>query len=147
MQRSVRPAFCGICCIDGRTTRRALLTALTAALLVGLLVSCTSGSGSPIPQGAVEVIIKGNPLGNPDSSYKPSTLRIHTGQTVVWVDRDDSKHTVTPDFNYSGWKGSDGSGILSPNQRYSHRFLVVGTYRYHCMVHQNMLGVVIVRKR
>jgi len=93
----------------------------------------------------VTVLIKGNPLGNPDSLYEPASLTIRTGDTVVWVDRDDSEHTVTPDVNYAGW--SDGSSYLRPGQRYSYRFTRPGFYRYHCMVHQNMLGVVIVRKR
>lgn len=102
-------------------------------------------SDSIPPKHAVHVLIEGNPLGNPDSFYRPSTVRILPGQTVTWVDRDDSNHTVAPDLNYPGWSG--GSGILSQGQRYSFKFTKPGVYRYHCMVHQNMLGIVIVRRK
>jgi plastocyanin len=88
------------------------------------------------------VVISGNPLGNPDSLYKPSAVRITTGETVTWVDHDDSIHTVTPNVSSSGWSG--GSSYLHRGQRYSFEFKRAGTYRYHCMVHPNMLGVVIV---
>lgn len=88
----------------------------------------------------------GNPLGNPDSLYVPATIHISTGQTVVWLERDDSKHTVTPEINApAGWKG--GSSILSRGQSYVHRFMKPGTFRYHCMVHPNMFGTVVVTKK
>ena len=102
-----------------------------------LLASC---GGKPGP--TVTVRIVSNPLGNPDSLYKPNSVTIHTGTTVEWVDRDDLEHTVTPGSNYPGWSG--GSSILRHGQTYSHTFTRPGVYRYQCMVHPNMLGVVTV---
>lgn len=86
------------------------------------------------------VSIVGTVLGNPDSVYLPSTITVHVGQTVTWIDKDNLEHTVTPDQNYPGWSG--GSRLLHHRQKYSFTFTHVGVYRYHCMVHPNMLGVV-----
>jgi plastocyanin len=30
---------------------------------------------------------------------------------------------------------------------YEHRFMKPGTFRYHCMVHPNMFGTVVVEKK
>jgi plastocyanin len=127
-----------------------LLTLAAAGLVLALLSACgNSGaaSGSP-PKPATtlaQITIIGNPLGNPDSLYKPATLHIHVGQTVVWTNHDDSLHTVTPDLNYTGWPS--GSGLLHTGQRYSFRFTRPGVYRYSCMVHPNMFGTVIVHRK
>lgn len=110
---------------------------MTAA---ALFVAATACDSAPSPR--VTVTIKGNPLGNPDSFYRPATVRVRVGETVVWIDRDDSEHTVTPVVNFPAWSG--GSSILHPGQTYSFRFTKLGVYRYTCMVHPNMFGVVIV---
>ncbi len=124
------------------------LPSIVALALIGASVGgCGSSTGAPPPKTnghRLIVTIRGNPLGNPDSLYSPARLRIQAGESVVWIDRDDSDHTVSPDFNYGGWRG--GSAILRHGERYSHRFTRPGIYRYHCMVHQNMLGVVIVHR-
>ena len=109
------------------------------AMLACSLALLTAGcGGSTGPQ--VNVRIKGNPLGNPDSLYSPPTIRIKTGTTVTWIERDDSQHTVTPDVSSPGWPA--GSSTLTLGKRYSHDFKRAGVYRYHCLYHQNMLGVV-----
>lgn len=126
-------------------SRRLLALLSIAALVTGATTSCGLGSSARnIPRDMVSVVIQGNPLGNPDSFYKPATIHIHPGQTVVWIDRDNSAHTVSPDFTYSGWSG--GSGILHPGQRYGFRFTEPHTYHYHCTVHPNMFGTVIVTR-
>jgi plastocyanin len=126
--------------------RRVGTTMMVAAFLLVCPSACVGSAGSAppkMPKNAVKVKVVGNPLGNPDSLYVPATIHIVTGQTVVWLQTDDSKHTVTPEANIPpGWSG--GSSILSKGQTYAHRFNKPGTFRYHCMVHPNMFGSVIV---
>ena len=128
---------------------RTLSAVAGAALTLLALTSCGGAAGSQppkLPRNAVKVKIVGNPYGNPDSLYVPATVHIVVGQTVEWLQTDDSKHTVTPDANAPpGWTG--GSSILSQGQTYIHRFAKPGVFRYHCMVHPNMFGTVVVRKR
>jgi len=113
-----------------------------AGLLLVTSTSCRHHAGGSHP--AVIVRIVGNPLGNPDSFYKPSTVHVRVGQTVEWVDRDDSDHTVTPEPSTRAWSG--GSPVLSTGKSYRFRFTRPGSYRYHCMVHPNMLGFVVVTR-
>ena len=72
-------------------------------------------------------------------AYSPSTITIKKGDTVVWTNHDSVGHTVTSD------QGTElGSGIITTEDSYSHTFDVAGTYTYHCTIHPNMKGTVIV---
>jgi plastocyanin len=71
-------------------------------------------------------------------AFAPREVRIHAGQTVQWVNRDPTVHTVTGD------DGSWGSQLLAEGKTFSHRFDKPGRYAYHCLPHPMMTGVVVV---
>jgi len=72
-------------------------------------------------------------------AFSPATLTVKAGDTVVWTNQDSSSHTVVSD------SGSEiASGTLSQGGTYSHTFNSAGTYGYHCGIHQNMKGKIIV---
>lgn len=125
--------------------RRLTITGLLVIVaLVSITMSACGGATSATPHMTVRIV--GNPLGNPDSLYKPDSITIRPGTTVTWVDHDDSDHTVTPDGSYQGWSG--GSGDLATGDTYGYQFKRLGHYTYHCMVHPGMVGVVnVVRKQ
>src|SRR5579862_3117765 len=123
---------------DGGTHRnRKPILGVGAVLMLAAIAGCSSNAS---PRQSATVAIVGNRFSNPDSLYRPATLTVVVGTTVTWTDKDDSMHTVTPASNSPGWSG--GSPILGPGKSYSHTFIQTGTYRYQCMVHPNMLGVV-----
>lgn len=70
--------------------------------------------------------------------FNPAEIRVRRGQTVVWVNRDPTGHTVNAD------DGSWESGVLAEGERYARRFDRPGRYTYHCVPHPQMQGVVIV---
>ncbi len=74
-----------------------------------------------------------------DNRFEPPVITIPVGGTVRWTNRGSSMHSTTSDNGYWHW-------ILVPGARYSVRFLVPGTYGYHCAYHrgQGMTGTVIV---
>jgi len=74
-----------------------------------------------------------------NSIYKPSILTIKKGQTVTWINKDKTTHTITSD---SGTELS--SRILMENQTYEHKFQFDGTYEYHCEINKSMKAKVIV---
>lgn len=71
-------------------------------------------------------------------AFVPSTLTIPAGTTITWVNRDSSNHNIVSDTSLFN------SGILSQNQTYSYTFNQTGTYNYHCGIHPNMTGTIIV---
>lgn len=72
--------------------------------------------------------------------YSISELRIKTGDTVVWTNKDSVKHTVTSD------SGSElDSSLLGKDEIYSRTFAESGTFDYHCTPHPYMKGKVIVQ--
>lgn len=72
-------------------------------------------------------------------AFSPATLTIKVGTEVTWTNMDSVEHSVV---------SSSGSEVNSPlipqNGTYSHVFNTPGTYEYHCSIHPNMLGTVIV---
>jgi plastocyanin len=72
-----------------------------------------------------------------DFGYLPGVVRIHVGQTVAWTNDGQEAHDVTGD---DGWY----SGQLTPTVSYRHVFGFAGTFAYHCTIHLDMHGTVIV---
>jgi plastocyanin len=68
----------------------------------------------------------------------PAKVSVVVGTSVAFVNDDDEAHTV------SGVNKSFESGGLDTGDRWSHRFLVSGSYAYFCALHPYMKGVVVV---
>jgi plastocyanin len=95
---------------------------------------------SPTPGG-----VDATPVQNPvtvdiyDHAFDPDQITVDPGTTVTWVNKEDSvAHTVTAD------DGSFDSGTLNPGDSYSVMFDGSGTLAYHCEIHPDMKGSVIV---
>jgi plastocyanin len=73
--------------------------------------------------------------------YTPSTVTIKTGSMVKWINQEDTLHDVTPDAVSEAFPRSQ---TLYKTMSYSVRFFAPGTYRYHCSLHPEMTGMVIV---
>jgi len=74
-----------------------------------------------------------------NSAFIPNIITIKKGQTITWINKDKSTHTITSD---SGTELS--SRTLMENQTYEHKFQFDGTYEYHCEFHRTMKAKVIV---
>ena len=72
-------------------------------------------------------------------SINPSTLTINKGTTVTWTNNDQTTYILIGDNN----------DILSPQinhgESYSYTFNTTGEFPYHCDVHPNMKGAIIVK--
>lgn len=71
--------------------------------------------------------------------YFPQTVTVNDGDTIEWINKDSAPHTSTSD-GFLLWD----SGTLMQNGTFK-RVFRTGTYHYHCNVHPNMVGTVIVR--
>ena len=75
--------------------------------------------------------------------FKPTTVTIAPGTTVIWTNKDMDNHSVTSDR--SSHESFD-SGQMVNGHSFKITFKSAGTFRYHCSYHAFMKGVVIVRK-
>jgi plastocyanin len=73
-------------------------------------------------------------------AFAPKEITIAPGTTVVWINHDETPHTVAAsDHGFV-------SKALDTDDRYEHTFTGEGDVAYFCTVHPFMTGVVHVRK-
>jgi plastocyanin len=96
-------------------------------------------STSPAPAAAATVDVVPDP--STIGAFSPPSITIMAGQTVQWVFKDANPHTVTAD---DGSFTSDHTGLAN-GQTFTHTFTTAGTYTYHCFIHPQMHGTVIVQ--
>ncbi|MGH9408919.1 MAG: cupredoxin domain-containing protein, partial [Vicinamibacterales bacterium] len=92
----------------------------------------SAGSGTPI------TIVKGAQTLT-TTAYSPNPLTIAAGTTVTWTNSDNTQHTAVSDT------GTFNSGLINPNAGFSFTFPSKGTFTYHCSLHPNMVGSVVVQ--
>jgi plastocyanin len=124
-----------------RLMRRIILLITVATLVVVSTLFFVSASGAHKHPTAMaqkhptrKVVIK-------NFSFNPANITIKRGTKVRWINRDSTAHTAT-----ANKKRSFDSGRLSPGQRYTHTFKRAGKQRYHCEIHPDMMGSVVVKR-
>jgi plastocyanin len=118
-----------------------VLKAAAITGLVGLLLSCqpartpaTAAPAAPTGLGPYYVDIS-------EYKFKPATLTIPLGATVIWTNRDIAAHTVTSNETDEKFDSHD-----IPNQgTFSHTYHHVGTFPYFCLPHTGMQATIIVQ--
>jgi plastocyanin len=73
------------------------------------------------------------------TSFRPATLIVNVGDTVMWVNKDPFPHTVTSDT------GSFDSKELEPGASWTYTAVTRGDFAYFCKFHPNMKGTLRVR--
>jgi plastocyanin len=114
-----------------RVAKWSAAVAASGALVLGVAGGAMSaGATSAKPAVTVASVKIQNYL------YMPKALHITPGTKVTWTNKDFTGHTVT--FK------TFGSPTLGTGRTYSHTFATVGTFKYHCTLHPDMLGKVVV---
>jgi plastocyanin len=73
-----------------------------------------------------------------DHAFDPAQLSVAPKTTVTWVNNDTVAHTATAD------DGLFDSGVLKPGESYSVWFDGAGQVAYHCTIHPDMKGSLVV---
>ncbi|CAG9934064.1 Plastocyanin [Candidatus Nitrotoga arctica] len=73
--------------------------------------------------------------------FQPDKIRIKRGQSVIFINKDEVPHTVTPDKNAHFVP----SGIIKGGEQHEVLFESVGIQDYSCDFHPSMRGRVIVK--
>ncbi|WP_458206690.1 cupredoxin domain-containing protein [Haladaptatus sp. NG-SE-30] len=146
--------------------RRLFLRELSAggAIAIGLTVAGCVGQGTTgtDPEDGDGELVKMTDA----NRFKPETVTVHVGDTVVWRNTGYAPHTVTAYedklptgstyFASGGFTSesaarngaSTGAGILDGGDEYEHTLEMSGTYAYFCIPHEQaaMTGVVVVEE-
>jgi plastocyanin len=96
-----------------------------------------AASSAIAPSARVSVVSDAATIG----AFSPPTVTVSAGQSVEWIFQDANPHTVTAD---DGSFTSTKAGLAN-SKTFSHTFATAGTYKYHCYIHPQMLGTVVVQ--
>lgn len=69
-------------------------------------------------------------------AFNPPTIETNPGTTVIWINNDESTHNVR--------SAVISSPDLSTGDSYSFKFQSPGIYEYHCGIHPEMRGKIVV---
>jgi plastocyanin len=121
-------------------SRIILLVTLAAVVVLSALVVVSAAGAQKHPTAQAQkhstrtVVIK-------NFSFKPAHITIKRGMKVRWINRDTTTHTATANNGRSF-----DSGRLRPGERYTHTFKSAGKKPYHCKIHPDMRGSVLVKR-
>jgi plastocyanin len=115
-----------------RSPMRYLAAAIVLAFTIGLAACQSSGSDTASNTPAVDA----TQVRARDVQFQPEAIQVKPGTTVTWRFEDGAvPHDVK------------GDGFSSPTMKsgtFTHRFDKAGTYEFHCSLHANMTGKVVV---
>lgn len=96
-------------------------------------------------------IIKGSANPEQKDNFVPKLVNIQLGvdNKVVWTNKDDAAHTVTPDAKFTDlYSGDFGSpGVVKPGATYEFLFTQDAEIDYHCEPHPWMKGKLVITKQ
>ena len=72
------------------------------------------------------------------------TREIEVGTAVIWTNRDQAQHTSTHTPREHGEEIAWDSGRLSTDDSFLHIFNEVGTFRYICDIHRDIIATITV---
>jgi plastocyanin len=104
---------------------------LVGALALGIALvgaACSSNGGQSAP----------NSVSMVDYSFSPGSMTVASGTTVTWKNGGTQDHTVTAD------DASFDSGHVAVGSTFTRTFSAAGTFTYHCTIHHQMTGTIIV---
>jgi plastocyanin len=74
--------------------------------------------------------------------FIPSNFIANFGDTIIWNNTDSAGHTITSGTPGGGPDGNFDSGLILPNQEFSHQFNQDGVFPYYDVLHPWMIGSV-----
>ena len=124
---------------------RLLLFALLATLGFTLVVVPVGSAAQADPTGPPPASAQDMSVDLVAFHARPERVEITTGMTVTWVNKElfdyplmSGRHEIKAD------DGSFVSPAMAPGTRWAHRFLLPGTFTYHCAHHPDLGGQVVV---
>ena len=118
-----------------------LLMTLAAVVVAGTLLAVSVAGAHKHPTAAMAQKHPTRTVVIQNFSFKPANITIKRGTKVRWINKDSAPHTATANNGRSF-----DSGRLGKGQSYTHTFKSAGKKRYHCEIHPDMRGSVLVKR-
>ncbi len=117
--------------------------AALAVSAVVMLAACSSSSGSAAASGGASVCAENPGAGTVavnvvDFNFQPADITAKTGQTIAFTNTGSAPHTATLDG------GQCATPTIQPGKSDGLTFSVAGTYKFHCSIHTQMTGTIVV---
>ena len=109
----------------------AAIAAAQPAVVPAETTTTPAESTTPTPKSTTTVEIR-------DHAFNPPQLNVAPGTTVTFVNNDTESHTATAD------NGAFDTGVLQPGQSLDIYLDGAGTVPYHCELHPDMQGSIVV---
>ena len=116
-----------------------ILTACMAACGGYSAPAAPSAGPTPAPAGSTTVTIVGGASTQTTTAFGQNPLTVPVGTTISWLNGDNTTHTTAADG--SQWS----SGNIAPGGRFNFTFPSAGRFTYHCQIHPNMVGTIVVQ--
>ena len=125
-----------------RVPRLSLTILLVAAMVLAACSSSYSTSNNNPPPPTADVTIAVGAMSKTTTAYVPDTFTVSLGAggKVVFGNGDAVTHTVTGNADSATFY----SGHLAPGSVDTITFTTQGNHPFHCSIHPNMVGLVIV---
>ena len=123
-------------------------TRVAVILVTAIGMTACGGYNSPsspsvpstsAPPGSTTVTISSGASTQTTTAFGTNPLTIATGTTISWLNTDNTTHTSVADA--SQWS----SGDIPPGGRFNFTFASAGRFTYHCQIHPNMIGTIVVQ--
>ena len=101
--------------------------------------SAPSNGPTAAPAGSTTVDIRSGASNQTTTAFGQNPLTIPAGTTISWLNDDNTTHTSVAEGNQ--WS----SGNIPPGGRYNFTFASAGRFAYHCQIHPNMVGTIVVQ--
>jgi plastocyanin len=111
----------------GTTNAPATTASSAPGTTAGTPTSAASGGGA-----ATQVVLQ-------NIQISPTSVSVKVGDTVTWTNKDSFDHHLVGD------KGEFDSGTMAAGATFSFTFKAAGTIGYHCSIHPEMIGTVVVQ--
>ena len=116
---------------------------LALSLLAGIAViagtaACSDDDNNNPPAGDVSITSGASTKTTNAFSPNPFSRSLASSGQVVWVNNDGTVHDIesdTPLFD---------SGDMPAGDTFTFVFTAAGTYTYHCSIHPNMVGTIVI---
>ena len=81
--------------------------------------------------------------------FDPANLTINVGDTVIWINDDDTRHKLSFEDKLPGGPTRDDAHKFNVGDKFHFKFTKAGKYKYTCITHegQDMVGLVIVKDK